>query len=197
MTELNEAAPAPDAKPKKAKLTEEQKAANKAAKEQAKADAKAAKEADKPVPQAKDTKNGVTRPARGVTLLVWQTADFISAEKKAPAERAAVAEALSGKVEVGTIHTQYGRWRKYYGLVETKEQRQTRLDAAKTAKAEKVAAEKAAKKAVKEAADKEKADKAAAEKQAKADAKAVKDAEKAAKAAAKEPVASGEPVAAE
>ena len=157
--------------PKKAKQTAEEKAAAKAAKDELKAKEKAEKEAAKELakqPKAKDTKNGMTRPSTGVTLLVWTTADQLSAAAKAPTERAPLVEALKGKVEVGTIHTQYGRWRKYYGLTETKEQRQARLEAVRVKKNESKAAEKAIKDA------------------AKAEAKVVADAEKAKKKAEKE-----------
>lgn len=161
----------PDAKTAKApKQTAEEKAAVKAAKAELKAKEKAEKDAAK-VEVAKDTKNGVTRPARGVTLLVWTTADQLSATLKAPTERAPLVEALKGKVEVGTIHTQYGRWRKYYGLVETKEQRQVRLEASKVAKKEaaaKVKAEKQIEKDSKAAAKKVEAERKAAAKAAEA-----------------------------
>lgn len=109
---------AAEGKPKKEKKAKEPKAP------------KAPKiKAEKPivVKAEKDTKNGMTRPGGGVTKLVWDTADKLSTEKKAAVERAALVKELEGKVEVGTIHTQYGRWRKYYGLTETKEQRQARL----------------------------------------------------------------------
>lgn len=163
MTEAVEKA----AKPKKEKLTDEQKAANAAAKAKAAADKKAAAEAKKNAPKpAKDTKNGITRPGQGVTKLVWDTADRLSAEKKEPTDRKSVVDALEGKVEVGTVHTQYGRWRKYYGLVETKEQRRARQEANNVVKAEKAAKAKAEREATKaaKAADKEK--KAAEKKQA-------------------------------
>lgn len=141
---------------------------------------KAAKAPKEPKPEVvkapKDAKNGVSRPATGVTLLVWTTADNLSRDRKndagepdpGPIDRATLTKALEGKVQMGTVHTQYGRWRKYYGLVETKEARQARL----TDVAAKKAAEKAAKKAE---SDKKKADKAAAK-------KAKEDAEAAAKA---------------
>lgn len=109
----------------KAKLAAEKKAAAaeaKAKKEADKAAAKAAKAAEKPVKPAGVTQNGVTRPSRGVTLKVWEAADKISAEKKAPAERKEVVAACESEVpEVGTIHTQYGRWRKFHGLVAVRE----------------------------------------------------------------------------
>lgn len=167
------------------------KAAEKAKKEQEKADKKAKAEADKAAAKAaaeqaklaKDTKNGITRPSRGVTLLVWTTADKLSAEKKQPTDRASLVAALEGQVEVGTVHTQYGRWRKYYGLNETKEQRQKRLEAARAKKAVADAEKKQKAEADKKAkADKKAADKAAAE-QAKKDKAAAEAAEKAAAAA--------------
>jgi colicin import membrane protein len=185
---------APDTAPKKAKLTAEEKAANKAAADKAKADKKAAAEAAKAAPKAKDTKNGVSRPQTGVTKLVWETADSLSS--KGPTERAPLVEALAGKVEVGTIHTQYGRWRKYYGLTETKEQRQSRLATARADKDAKKAADKkvkdeakAKKAADKAAADKVKADQAAADK-VKADQAAAAEAAKAAAAPAQAEAAS-------
>ena len=106
--------------------------AKKAEREQKKKDAEAAKAA-KP---EKDTKNGITRPTAGVTQLIWIKADELSAAKQSPVERAALVEGLKDvkvgdgadatTINVGTIHTQYGRWRKYYSLSETKEARQAR-----------------------------------------------------------------------
>lgn len=125
-------------------------------------------EAPKPV---KDERNGVTRPATGSTRRVWEIADALSQEKGAPASRKEVTEAAEKEgLVIGTIHTQYGRWCKYYGLVKPAEERaRIRAEA------------KAAKEAEKEAKKAEKAQ--AAEEKAKA--KAAKDAEKAAKAAEK------------
>jgi hypothetical protein len=162
---------APTAQPaatKPPKKTAEEKAAEKAAKAAQKA-ADKAKEVKpvvaKPVvaKPEKDTKNGVTRPSTGVTKLVWDTADRLSSEKNdgTPVDRAPLVEALKGKVEVGTVHTQYGRWRKYYGLTEGKEARQARLKIARDAKDK----EKADKKALK-AAEKLAADEAAAKAEA-------------------------------
>lgn len=67
---------------------------------------------------AKDTKNDVTRPAVNTkTGLVWVIADRLSAAAKAPAERKAVMEQCKEEgVNEATAATQYGRWRKYYGL---------------------------------------------------------------------------------
>jgi hypothetical protein len=152
MTTTEQAAEATKA-PKAPKKTPEQKAAEKATKDAAKAAEKAAKQAAKPVvvKAEKDVKYGVTRPSTGVTKLVWDTADQLSTEKKDAVDRASLVKALEGKVEVGTIHTQYGRWRKYYGLTETKEARQARLKVIRDRKD----AEKLAKKEQKEAAKKE------------------------------------------
>jgi hypothetical protein len=136
------------AKPKKEKKAKEPKVAKEPKAEKAPV-----------VKPAKDVKNGVNRPSTGVTKAVWDMADSLSS--KAPTERAPLVEALKGKVEVGTIHTQYGRWRKYYGLTETKEQRQARLQVARDKKD-------AAKKAEKAIKDQKKADDAAAKAAAKA-----------------------------
>lgn len=123
-------------------LTPEEKAAAQAAKEKAAVEKKAAADekkaaaklekdriaAEKKVAAAEKaaaakvkapvvSQNGITRPNRGVTLKVWQTADRISGEKGKPAERKEVVEACMAEVtEIGTIHTQYGRWRKFHGL---------------------------------------------------------------------------------
>lgn len=70
----------------------------------------------------KDTKNGVTRPAANTkTGLVWVIADRLSAAAGAPAERKAVMDQCKEEgVNEATAATQYGRWRKYYGLTGTK-----------------------------------------------------------------------------
>lgn len=76
--------------------------------------APAAPKAEKP---AKVEQNGVTRPSSGATLKVWELADNLSAAAGKPAERKEVTEAgLAAGLVVGTIHTQYGRWRKFHGL---------------------------------------------------------------------------------
>lgn len=155
------------AKPKKEKKVKEPKLPKEPKAEKVKAE-----------PKAKDIKNGVNRPSTGVTKLVWDTADSLSQAKEAPIERAPLVDALKGKVEVGTIHTQYGRWRKYYGLTETKEQRQARLATVRDTKAETKAANKVKK-------DAEKAIKAE-EKRVAEEAKA------AAKAAEKQPAEAAE-----
>jgi len=139
-----------------------EKAAAKEAADKAKAEKAAAKEvAPKP---AKDTKNGITRPQHGVTRMVWEKADELSKSAGAPVERAVLTAALDGIVQTGTVHTQYGRWRKYWGMSETKEARRARLEGVRE-KNKQIREEAAAqRKAAKEAAAKEKADKIAAKK---------------------------------
>lgn len=98
-----------------------------------------------PVPRVKDEQNGVSRPSSGSTLRVWEIADQISAEQKRPATRTEVTEVGSKEgLVLGTIHTQFGRWRKYNGLVTPSEERAA---ANAEAKAEKEAAKKAEKEA--------------------------------------------------
>ena len=99
------------------------KAKEKADKEAAKlaaAEEKAKAAATPAVKAASDTKNGVTRPSSGKTKLVWDTADRLSAAKKEPIDRKTLTDELLAAphlLVVGTIHTQYGKWRKYHGLV--------------------------------------------------------------------------------
>lgn len=116
-----------DEKAKKAAAKEQEKKdkAEKRAKDaQDKKDAKAKAEADKKQQRldSKQEKNGVVRPLTGATLKIWEIADAISAATKAPAERAAVMEqGKAAGLQEGTINTQYGRWRKYHGLVTARE----------------------------------------------------------------------------
>jgi hypothetical protein len=169
-----------------ARLKKEANDAAKAAKKQKKIDddaAKAAAKAEKAkapaTPVAKDVRNGISRPKSGVTAQVWATADDLSAKAGGPIERSVLSAALSGSVETGTIHTQYGRWRKYYGLSETRDARRARLDSIR-----------AAKKTEKEAL----ATKKAADKKAAADAAAAKKAAEAAKQPELAPVDPAAPV---
>lgn len=142
-------------------------------------EASQATEQTKPTPVPKDERNGIVRPAGGVTRRVWEIADELSSKNQKPAERKEVTEVAEKEgINVGTIHTQFGRWRKYYGLVTPKEERAAQMAAAKAQReADKVAAkqakeaEKAAKQAEKEAKAKVKAE-AAAAKQAEAQAQA-------------------------
>jgi len=67
----------------------------------------------------KDEKNGVTRPRAGTsTGKVWEIADAISQETKSPADRkSVVAKCTEAGINPSTAATQYGKWRKYHGLV--------------------------------------------------------------------------------
>lgn len=133
--------------------------------------------AEKPVKPAKLEQNGVTRPtANSVTGSVWSIADSLSAAKKAAAERSEVMEAAKkAGINDATAATQYGRWRKFFGIVTVKKTEEERQ------------AEKATAAKIKAVAKQAKLDKIAAEKQAKKDAAAAK------KAAAK-PVVEPAPV---
>lgn len=100
------------------------KAAKRAKDAQDKKDAKAKEVAEKQQARidSKQEKNGVVRPLTGATLKIWEIADAISAATKAPAERATVMEqGKAAGLQEGTINTQYGRWRKYHGLVTVRE----------------------------------------------------------------------------
>lgn len=68
---------------------------------------------------AKIEQNGITRPKDGTTTgRVWAIADEISAAKQRPAERSEVIEqVVAEKINSSTGATQYGKWRKFHGLV--------------------------------------------------------------------------------
>lgn len=72
----------------------------------------------KPVSRQKAvTQNGVARPMSGHTAKIWEIADRISAETKAPAKRAAViSEAEAAGVHPSTAATQFGKWCRFHGL---------------------------------------------------------------------------------
>lgn len=78
----------------------------------------AVKEQRKPAAE-KDTRNDVTRPKAGTkTGQVWEIADRISGELGEAAPRREVMEqGVAAGVNGSTVATQYGRWRKYHGLV--------------------------------------------------------------------------------
>lgn len=65
-----------------------------------------------------EKQNGVTRPNPETnTGKVWGIADEISRKKKAPATRAEVVEAgVASGINPATVTTQYGRWRRFYGI---------------------------------------------------------------------------------
>lgn len=64
------------------------------------------------------SQNGVTRPKPGTaTGKVWEIADQLSADAKGPAPRGEVLKACEGEgINPSTAATQYGRWRKFFGL---------------------------------------------------------------------------------
>jgi hypothetical protein len=86
---------------------------------------KAAK-AEKPAKPAREKANGVTRPSAGTsTGKVWEIADSISAKENRPATRAeVVAAGAEAGLNPATVTTQFGQWRRFYGIkkevVETK-----------------------------------------------------------------------------
>lgn len=67
----------------------------------------------------KVSQNGVTRPKEGTTTgRVWQIADEQSAKKGEPADRKSVIEQVVAEgINASTGATQYGKWRKFHGLV--------------------------------------------------------------------------------
>lgn len=70
-------------------------------------------------PVAKITANGVTRPKDGTTTgRVWAIADEISAKQQRPATRKEVIDQVHAEaINTSTGATQYGKWRKFFGLV--------------------------------------------------------------------------------
>jgi hypothetical protein len=72
-----------------------------------------------PAAAVKVTQNGVTRPKDGTTTgRVWAIADEISAKKGEPADRKTVIEqVVAEQINASTGATQYGKWRKFHGLV--------------------------------------------------------------------------------
>lgn len=76
-----------------------------------------------PAAEAKPTRtplvkqNGVSRPGQGKTLRVWEIADELSAAAGKPAARKDVlAKGQAEGINVATLATQYGRWRRFHGL---------------------------------------------------------------------------------
>lgn len=120
------------------------------------------------VPVVKDIQNGITRPKDGTTCgRVWAICEAFSVKNNAPAERGDVIKAaeLEG-INSATTATQHGKWRKYYGLTNSKtpEEKAARAEEKEAAKAKaaeerKAKAEaKAAEKAAKEQAKKDNAE---------------------------------------
>jgi hypothetical protein len=83
---------------------------------------------------AREKMNGVTRPSPGTaTGNVWAIADRISSEKGRPALRAEVTAAgAEAGINPSTVTTQFGQWRRFYGL--KKEERQPGQAAPETEK---------------------------------------------------------------
>lgn len=67
----------------------------------------------------KVAQNGITRPKDGTTTgRVWAISDEISAKKGEPADRKTVIEQVVAEgINASTGATQYGKWRKFHGLV--------------------------------------------------------------------------------
>jgi hypothetical protein len=72
-----------------------------------------------PAAVAKIAQNGVTRPKAGTTTgRVWEISDEISKKNGAPADRKTVIEQVVAEgINASTGATQYGKWRKFHGLV--------------------------------------------------------------------------------
>lgn len=79
---------------------------------------KTAKQKEREEWKAANTANGVTRPRPGTTgHRVWEIADTISAETKAPATFAEVKNAGAEEdIPTGTVSGNYAKWREFYGL---------------------------------------------------------------------------------
>lgn len=118
-------------------------------------------------PVVKDIQNGITRPKDGTTCgRVWAICEAFSVKNNAPAERGDVIKAaeLEG-INSATTATQHGKWRKYYGLTNSKtpeeiaaKKQEKEAAKAKVAEERKVKAEaKAVEKAAKEQAKKDNA----------------------------------------
>lgn len=75
--------------------------------------------AEKAPKPPKDIKNDVPRPKSGsATARVWEIADEISKKTGEPAPRKEVMDTYIGEGgNTATCATQYGRWRRYHGLV--------------------------------------------------------------------------------
>ncbi len=100
---------------------------------------------------ALEERNGIRRPAGGATGRVWDTADHLSKKHGRPVTRKELMEALSD-MSTGTVATQYGRWRTFYGIkAMSTEERTALMQEARAAKDAERAEAKAAAKAEKEA----------------------------------------------
>lgn len=82
------------------------------------AEAKPKKPKKEPKPPRPE-QNGIKRPSDGTqTGRVWDIADAISKQKGEPATRIEVVNACSEEeINTSTAATQYGKWRKFFGLI--------------------------------------------------------------------------------
>lgn len=74
--------------------------------------------AEKPAKVEREKMNGVTRPSAGTnTGKVWGIADSISEKEGRPATRAeVVAAGEKAGLNPATVTTQFGQWRRFYGI---------------------------------------------------------------------------------
>ena len=74
---------------------------------------------EKPAKAAKIEQNGVSRPRAGTqTGRVWEIADELSNAAGEAAKRSDVVKTAEAEgINVSTVATQYGKWRKFHGLV--------------------------------------------------------------------------------
>lgn len=120
-----------------------------------------------PAAPAREKQNGITRPLAGsMTGKLWDIADQVSTELKAPAPRKMVIDRYMAEVpgaNIATANTQYARWVVYWGVAD---KLKAGREASRAAEAESKAQAKAAKEservAAREAKEKERADKKAA-----------------------------------
>jgi len=96
-----------------------------AKKEKAVKDAAAPEAAPKAPKAPKIEANGITRPAEGTsTARIWTIADEKSAAAGAPAKRKDVLDqAVAEGLNAATAATQYGRWCKFHGVKQVKEEK--------------------------------------------------------------------------
>lgn len=78
----------------------------------------AAKKATKAPKVELVVQNGISRPAAGSkTARIWDISDELSTAAGAPAKRKdVIAKAITEDLNAATAATQYGRWRKFFGL---------------------------------------------------------------------------------
>ncbi len=74
---------------------------------------------DTPTKEASEVRNGISRPkADTATGKVWEIADELSKQIEAPIGRKLLLDkAVEHGLNASTAATQYGRWRRFNGLV--------------------------------------------------------------------------------